>query len=377
LTASDDRKLRRALHRTLQSVPPSPAPLDAIIRRGKAIRLRRTGAAAGSVALAGIVALAALAVHGGRGPEVPATAPAGPVAADGAFARGIADGHAWRLTVQDIADPGYACQPAIVLNGTDADPVYPGAGNLAAVALGPSLPGTGFGFIQVPAAVSGIIVNGQTHVPAVTVTACGLRYRVAGFAYSLATVARVKLVNTPSGWPTAATMPHVSIQPSAAGLWINTYPAGEQAASGALDSELVYGPNWSIAIQFGTGGDCYAFTAQSSVGSAQMGACGPVSTPTGPETIMALPLSYPSYPKNAGATGYALQVSPATAALKATLSNGSSELASFCIADGREYAVFVVFDPLRLSRLTWLDSRGRVIASTTVLPRHGYVQFQP
>jgi len=37
----------------------------------------------------------------------------------------------------------------------------------------------------------------------------------------------------------------------------------------------------------------------------------------------------------------------------------------------------VVRDPLRLSRLTWLDARGRVIASTTALPRFGYVQFQP
>jgi hypothetical protein len=377
LTATEDRKLRQALHGTLQGVPPSPAPLEAILRRGKAIRLRRAGAAAGSLALAGIVAVAALVVHGGRAPGVPATVPAEPVAAAGVFAHGAADGHAWQLTAQNIADPGYACQPAMVLNGTDADPVYPGAGNLAAVTLGPSLPGIGFGFIQVPAAVSGITVNGRAHVPAVTVSACGLRYHVAGFAYSLAATARVTLANAPSGGPTAVTMPHVSTQASSAGRWINTYPAGEEGASGALDSELVYGPNWSMAIQFGTGGDCYGFTAQSSAGSAQMAACGPVSTPTGPETIMALPLSYPSHPKDVAVTGYALQVSPVTAALEASLSNGSSEMASFCISDGRKYAVFVVSDPLRLSRLTWLDAQSQVIASTTALPRYGYVQFQP
>ena len=31
----------------------------------------------------------------------------------------------WRLAVQDIADPGYACVPAITVNGTDADPCTP------------------------------------------------------------------------------------------------------------------------------------------------------------------------------------------------------------------------------------------------------------
>jgi hypothetical protein len=107
-----------------------------------------------------------------------------------------------------------------------------------------------------------------------------------------------------------------------------------------------------------------------------MGACGPVSTPTGPETIMALPLAVSSYPPT-GLTGYAVQVSPATAVLKATLSNGSSELAPFCVVDGRNYAAFVVPNPLRLSRLTWFNAAGQVIASTTTLPRYGYVQFQP
>jgi hypothetical protein len=381
MTATEDRDLRRAMHDLLQAMPPSATPLEGIVRRGKGIRLRRAGAAVGALGLAGIVAIAVLAPPAGRHPTGPAAAPAGPVAPDGVFAQGRVDGHPWRLAVQDIADPGYLCQPAIVLNGTDADPVFPDPGNLAAVALGP---GTGFGFIQVPAAVSKVIVNGQADVQAVTVVACGLRYHVAGFAYSLAQGVQIAVANPPPAWPTVLTLPQVSAQPSAnpitpehAGLWVNMFPAGREAPSGILDSGSVYGPDWTIQIQFGTGGDCYAFIAQSSVGSAQMGACGPVSTPTGPETIMALPLSYPSYPRAAEATGYAVQVSPATADLEATLSDGSSESAGFCVVDGRNYAAFVVRAPLRLSRLTWLDAAGRVIASTTTLPWYGYVQFQP
>jgi len=45
--------------------------------------------------------------------------------------------------------------------------------------------------------------------------------------------------------------------------------------------------------------------------------------------------------------------------------------------DGRKYAAFIVPDPLRLSRLIWLDARGRVIATTTAVPQYGYVQFHP
>lgn len=383
MTATEDRELRRAVHGMLQSVPPSPAPLEEIVRRAKGIRLRRAGAAAGALGLAGIVAITLLAPPGSRHPAVPGTTPAGPASPGGVFAQGRVDGRTWRLAVQDIADPGYLCQPAIVLNGTDADPVYPEPGNLAAVALGPSLPGIGFGFIQVPAAVNAVIVNGQANVQAVTVAACGLRYHVAGFAYSLAQAVKITVANPPPGWHTVFAMPQVSTRlPSGssmqqtAGLWINAYAAGAEEPTGILDSSSVIGPDWYIQIQFGTGGDCYVFSASGSAGSAQMGACGPVSTPTGPETIMALPLGVPSYPAT-GLTGYAVQVSPVTSALKATLSNGSSELAAFCVVDGRTYAAFVVRNPLRLSRLTWLDARGGVIASTTALPRYGFVQFQP
>ncbi len=91
---------------------------------------------------------------------------------------------------------------------------------------------------------------------------------------------------------------------------------------------------------------------------------------------MALPLGVSSNPPT-GLTGYAVQVSPATADLKATLSNGSSELAQFCVVDGRNYAVFVVADPLRLSRLTWLNAAGQAHSQHHALPRYGFVQFQP
>src|SRR5580704_6602802 len=161
MTATGERELRRAVQDTLGSLRPPPAPIEAIIRQGKRSRLRRTGAAVGGLALAGIIAVAALAGHGTLGPPAaPAASSPAPAAAGGIIAHGVVNGQAWRLAAQNIADPGYACVPAITLNGTDADPVYPDPVSAAVMAPGP---GTGFGFVQLPADVSGIVVNGQTN----------------------------------------------------------------------------------------------------------------------------------------------------------------------------------------------------------------------
>ena len=379
MTATEERQLRRALHGTLQSVSPPPVPLEAIVRRGRGVRLRRAGAAVGTLALAGIVAVTSLALRGSQPPAVPPAAPAVTAGPDGVFASGTADGHPWRLAVQNIADPGYRCLPAIVLNGTDADPVSPAPGNAASVALGQAVRGVAFAFIQLPARVGGVIVNGDQNVPAVVVNACGYRYRLVGFAYSLAGPLRITLAKPYPGWSADVFVPTPTTQggvTQAEGLWINTYTAAGATASATVASgTLQGGQGWIIKLQFGPGGDCYEFDGQNSLGSIQMGYCGPVSTPAGPETIMALPLGFDE--PGVGAIGYAIQVSPGTARVRAVLDNGSSVLATPRIVDGRKYVAFVVPSPRSLHRLIWLDAADRVMASTTAVPQYGYTQFQP
>ena len=374
MTATEDTKLRRRVDDLLGALQPPAVRLDQIVRRGNAIRLRRAGAAAVGLGLAAIIAVTTLGLHASRSPTPPSTVPSGPVAPGGVIASGTADGHAWKLKVQDIADPGYRCLPAITLNGTDADPVYPEPGNVGVVTLGPAFREVGFGFIQLPANISGITVNGRLHVPAVTVAGCGYRYHVAGFAYPIAQALQVTVGHPPPGWPTVFPItqpPPPGTTPQGDGLWINTYFVRGETASGLLASGRLSGQEWSLQVMLGPGGDCYAFNGN----GYQMGSCGPVGTPDGAETIMALPLGFPE--ADTGATGYTVEVSPATVHLRAVVSNGTSELATPRVIDGRKYVAFVVPDPLRLTRLTWLDAIGRVIASTTALPEYGYVQFQP
>ena len=59
MTGPHDAGLRQGVRGLLETVEPPAAPVDAIIRRGRGIRLRRAGAVAASLAVAGIVAGAA------------------------------------------------------------------------------------------------------------------------------------------------------------------------------------------------------------------------------------------------------------------------------------------------------------------------------
>ena len=396
MTAPGDTELRQRVRGLLQAAEPPVAPIDSIIRRGRGIRRRRAGAALGCLGLAGIIAAATLlpSPTAPREPVLPVTAPVSGVAGPGGvFASGIADGHAWRLAVQDIADPGYRCIPAITVNGTDADPVYPSPGNSAAAALGAAAPGVGFAFVQVPAAIEALIVDGQESIPAIAATECGLHYRLVGFAFRLAHPPQITAVSARPGWPRRRPttgsaspawpadyqLPPVSSRqaatfdsPETVGMWNNEGPASTETARGLVAA----GRTWSIAVTLAAEGDCYHVSAPGLAGTPEMDACSPISTPDGPETIMALQLSYPpanlSYP-----TGYAVQVSPGTAHLRATVSDGSTQLVTPRVVDGRKYAAFIVGTSLRLTRLTWLDAAGRTFASTTALPRFGYRQFQP
>jgi hypothetical protein len=352
-------------------------------RWGRLVRRRRVWVTAACLGLAGAVTAAVLVRPGPApgptsspsvapvGSPLPVTVPAGGAAgADGVFARGVADGRAWRLAVQDIAAPGYRCIPAITLNGTDADPVYPAPGNSAVVTLGTPEADIGFAFVQVPGHVAGVLDGRGRRLPVVTAKACGLRYRLTGFAYRLTSPPKI----TAAGF----TLPLIS-EPSASapqtvGMWNNVGPTSSDNAAGTIAA----GQTWSIMVTFSVAGDCYDFSSAEPAAVPEVDVCGPVSTPDGVETIMALPLALSFPPTGRPApTGYAVQVSPATARLRATLSDGSVQLVTPRVVDGRRYAAFQVPSPLRLKQLSWLDATGWPFATTTAVPRYGFRQFQP
>jgi hypothetical protein len=379
--------LREQLGELLAAIEPSPVPMERIRRRALGIRLRRTGAVASVLAAAG---LAAVLLTGSHAPISAPVPPAGGVTGPGVpFAHGVAGGRPWRLAVQDIADPGDLCVPGVTIDGSDADPIGPSpgmqtaVGNPAFITLGAALPGTGVGFVQVPPGIGSVSVltggfgGGRTEAPVRTVIACGERFHLAGFAYPLTAPVRLDAGTADVAISAVLSDPQGSeVSPDVTGVWQNLDASYGQPGSGTLAAGDAYGASWSIGVQFGAAGDCYRLTAEDAL-SAQswsMGACGPVSTPSGLATIMALPLGFGGGHRG---TGYATLVSPATAGVVAWLSDGSTTSAVPCTVAGRRYAALFVPGSARVTRLSWLNAAGQPIATTTSVNRYGVTQFQP
>jgi hypothetical protein len=370
---------------------------------GRVIGSRWTRIAAIPV-LAGAVAAAVLAIPHAH-PAARVTPPGQYVAitntttglGSGAFAAGTADGRAWQLTVEDIADPGLRCLPGVSVNGNDAEPLFADPNPLrqtpvgapAFVTLGSDLPGAGFAFVQVPADADWLwadpVGSFQLGVAPVTVTTCGQQFHLVGFAYPLTATLRIHVSfrHRPAGSyavPNALSAPRTSLDdPQVDGLWQSLDPAQGTVASATIASGNAFGDRWSIRVTFGKAGDCFSISMSPPSGSNANGlwqaACGPISTPQGPSTIMVLPLGSP-HPGVVG-VGYVVSVGSATDHLTAELSDGSNVSARPLVVYGRKYAAFFVPGALRIFWLNWIDAAGRPIAGTTGLPGYGYMQFWP
>jgi hypothetical protein len=315
----------------------------------------------------------------------------------GVFAGGTADGRQWQLAVQDLADPGFRCVPGVSLDGNDADPLVAEPqplrqspiGDPAFVTLGSELPGAGFAFVQVPADADWLwadpVGGFQLGVAPVTVIVCGQRFRLAGFAYPLTATLRIHLSfrDRPEGSytvPSALSAPHASFDaPQVDGIWQSPDAAQGQVASGTIASGNDFGVRWSIRVTFGKTGDCFSIStsppADGTAGALWQVACGPISTPQGPSTIVVLPLGSP-HPGVVG-VGYAVSVGAGVDHLTAELSDGSNVSARPLVVDGRKYAAFFTPGQLRMFWLNWVDATDRPIAGTTGLPGYGYIQFWP
>lgn len=301
------------------------------------------------------------------------------------------------MAVQDIAGAGAQCQPAVTVNGMDADPLYPGlpqatpVGDPAFMAPGASMPGAGFAFLEVPADTTWVWLEPTTigglalGMQPVTVTSCGERFRLVGFAYPLAGTLLIHDSSPAASRsytaPAALSDPRPSLaDPQVDGVWQDTDIAHAQATTATLATGRAFGQRWSIRVAFGTAGDCFTLStayiddsvnAQPELASM----CGPVSTRQGPDTIMALGLESAAY--DGLGVGYAASVSTGAVRLTAHLSDGRIMSVTPVAVEGRRYAAFFVPGPARLTRLTWYDAAGQEIAHVQDPQEYGYTQFQP
>lgn len=384
----DEAALRRRLHEEIDLAEISPAPVEAVFRRCRAVRARRLSAIASGVA----VIAAAVGVLVIRAPGGPAGVKPGPSgqpgfgttantpdasAGGGVFASGTSNGRRWQLAAVNLADPGYRCLPGVVLDGQNGDLLQAGfgpglpLGNLAFLALYPGRPGIGFAFLNLQPGVSEVTASlgdrTRLRLQPVTITVCGQRFRLAGFEYPPQGVTQIT-GRSAQGRPIEYTpLPDYfnPASPLQAGTWANVQAATANVASGQIASGSIDGTSWRMQVTLGPNGEC--FTSQSAPYGWGFDAsvCVPVGAPSKDASLT--PISF----RMRGAViwiWYPGTVNTSTGYLLAHLSNGTTRQLVPAVAGGRKYFVLTVSKRIKLTRLTLYDTHRHVLADITSFP---------
>jgi len=353
----DDQTIRQRLRTELGSAEISPAPVDAVIRRGKSIRGRRRAVAGGFAAVAVVAVLAGRFLAQGPAPATVTVNAPRPGAPGGVFASGTANGKSWRMAVRNIAaDPGTRwCLPAVMFNGHYGDVLFPAGvgvpsfGNPALLRDIPGFPGVSAMFTEVAPQVTRLIATrprgGQLSVRPVWVTACGQRFHLAGLVFTRSISMLSSHIKSgpdaglvlssqgenPQGENVFGTVP--------AGVWANLDKSQvDIAASWAhnpIGTGTVAGQRWHIDTALGLFGQCYGATVRGGRGLSL--GCVPVAAP--PRTIVLHSLQLQG--SKAQYTGYAGLVNPRARELVASFDNGTTTIVHPVNVTGRAYVGFV------------------------------------
>ena len=369
MTQAEEAALRRQLHAEVDVADPGPAPVEAVFRRSRTLRVRRVFAVVAGTAV--IAAAAGVVVTAGR------QAPSVPGQGGGVFASGTANGKPWRLAAVNLADPGYRCLPGVLVNGRSGDLLQRGfmpgfgLGSIAFLALNSGRPGVGFAFIQLRPGVRDVrafLGDGtRLRLHPVTMTLCNQQFRLAGFEYPRQGVKR--MVARSSDGRTLSYAPMADYfdpaSPFQTGTWINVAAATGDAASGEIGSGRVGGMPWHMRVTLGPAGECYtsAVGPNSQRGSASV--CGPVGPAPVRASLIVLPYATPT----SVLFWYAGTVSAQTAQARAQLSDGSTITVVPSVVGGRTYLALATRDQVRLTRLVLYDSQRRVLATVTSFPK--------
>jgi len=363
----EEAALRRRLHEEVDLAEISPAPVEAVFRRRRAVWARRLALISCGVAVIA-AAVGVLAVRApGRTPHAP-TGPAG----GGVFASGTANGRVWRLAAADLADAGYRCLPGVVVNGQNGDLLQRGflpglvLGGAAFWAPYPGRPAAGFAFVHLRPGVSRVTAHlgdgTRLRLPPVTLTVCGQRFRLAGFRYPRQGVTQIT-ARSAQGRPLGYTPLADYFNPASPlqdGTWMNDQGAVGNVASGQIGSGSIGGAPWGMQVTLGPNGECFYSQAGASL-------CTTVGVPSKGASLTPIPFGV-----SGGAViwiWYPGTVDARTTHLLAHLSNGTTRRMAPAVVGGRKYFVLAVAKGARPTRLTLYDTHRHVLADITSFPR--------
>jgi hypothetical protein len=382
-----DEQVIRCLREELSSLTVPAAPVCTVIQRGRGIKARRRAFAAASVTAAS--AAIAAAVSAQVFAAVIPTAAAGLAARrdtsrthpPGVFAAGTAAGKRWQLAVRNVAGTGADCQPAVMLNGHTGDVlVRHGSGaqpitSPAFLAVAPGFGSTGFAFVQVTHAVTSVTLStvdgGQQRRPPVTVSACGRRYQLAGFAVAGLRRGVKDIIAQPPAtagiWVPPAGL--FKSRPPIPGMWVNPghQPLVAEPATAMIGAGRVAGHVWSIAVSLGTDGQCYSGRLSRNAATPSVTYCVPVEAAPADGVSFArvgLPLPSPE-----PLTGYAAVVSQGATYAIATFSRGVPQRVTVHRVSGRSYLAMALPPGVKVTSLSLYGTGGQLSVTRYLFSR--------
>jgi hypothetical protein len=375
VNVSDEADLSRRLSEEIDLPDFGPAPVDAVFRGSRVIARRRLAgiacAAAALAVVAGVLAARTGAGHGGGPGSGTTISPAG-----GMFASGSIGGHRWRLAVANLADPGRACLPGVVLNSGNGDLLQPGfvrnfaLGNVGFLEPNPGRPGPGWAFVWLRPGVHDVaaVFSGGRRQPlrVVTVAACGQRFRLAGLGFPHS-VLRITALSA-QGRRTSYAPPPDLFNPASGlqdGQWFNIEGATSPAVSGIVAAGRTHGIAWQVRVTLGPNGECFGVEIPPSSRSASI--CSTIGEPPRVSSLMPVPYAVGS---RRLLIWYPGVVNARTAYAVARLSDGTTRRLVPAIVGGRTYLALGTDGRATLVRLTLYDSHGHMLGSATaVTPR--------
>jgi hypothetical protein len=270
MSLGDEQQLRQQLDGALQTITPPLAPVDAVIRKGRSIRLRRRiGAVAGLAVLVAIGAGAsALVPPGSRGPVSPqkpsvTVNPPGPHAPRGLISSGMVNGKSWRIVAQRPQVQGGP-------GGKAREYCFEASGAVSSEACGPALAAdvgdpvnfsglsggaveTMYGAVAPDVTRAEVILADGTMLGLHPVAAYGGRY--VGFAIPASLpIARIIAYSGPDELRYA--IPFHSTSGSTVAAWLRPGQQAPPRGSYLIGSGSVGGHAWSLTVHAGPWGYC-------------------------------------------------------------------------------------------------------------------------
>lgn len=363
MSVDEERELRRRLGGVLEAVNPAPAPVEATVRRGRLIRLRRQVSVVVGLAVVvgvavgvpGLLRPASREPQGAGKPKVTVDQ-LGPHAVRGVIGSGTINGRRWRLVVQETGSAGsrasnlcYLASGAVSAGEACYGPIAPGTGRSDPAAFASI--GGGRAQVQYAAVAAGVTrltvtLAGGTVLELHPTEAFGVRY--VAFAIPLP-LAIDRVVAYAGRAELSHAVPFNTAASDTVGAWLGRAEQGPPRVTRVSGSGNVDGTAWSQRVHAGPWGYCFTGqlggcfdTVARSLGNRVAAFTGLGST--GPNWVFG----------TAGATVSYVRVS---------LSGDHSIRAGTVDVGGPRFFAFAIPNGERLVSVRWYTASGHEVAS--------------